>query len=207
MKVKTAEKRQNIIDIAAEIFRESGFEGTSMSAICARVGGSKATIYNYFPSKEALFFEIMFQSAETEFDAVLAALDPQAEDLVESLQRFGIQFLSFLYSPQIQGQRRLAISASGRSDLGRQMYERGVMRSERLIADFLQGAMERGKLRPADPLVAARHLASLLQAELLDRFLCQVLGELDPEEIEAVTGRAVAVFLAAYGADGGGELR
>lgn len=59
MKKKTETKSQAIVDIAAEVFREMGFQRASMSEICRRVGGSKATIYSYFPSKELLFFEVM----------------------------------------------------------------------------------------------------------------------------------------------------
>ena len=56
MRVKTEAKRQHIVDVAAQAFRELGFEGASMAEICARVGGSKATLYNYFASKEELLF-------------------------------------------------------------------------------------------------------------------------------------------------------
>lgn len=49
------------------------------------------------------------------------------------------------------------------------------------------------------PLVATRHLYSLLESELLDRFLFQLLGEVSSEEIKAATQRAVEVFMAAYG--------
>ena len=64
MKTKTESKRQAIIQAAAEVFREVGFERASMSDIRERIGGSKATLYNYFPSKEKLFFEVMHQAKE-----------------------------------------------------------------------------------------------------------------------------------------------
>ena len=66
MKTKTESKRQAILKAAAEVFREVGFERASMSDIRARIGGSKATLYNYFPSKEKLFFEVMYQAKELE---------------------------------------------------------------------------------------------------------------------------------------------
>ena len=45
MRMRTEEKKQEIIRIAAELFEQLGYERTSMSAIAARVGGSKATLY------------------------------------------------------------------------------------------------------------------------------------------------------------------
>ncbi len=56
MKTKTESKRQAILKAAADVFRDVGFERASMEEIRARIGGSKATLYNYFPSKEKLFF-------------------------------------------------------------------------------------------------------------------------------------------------------
>lgn len=82
MKKKTDARRQAILDVAAQAFQELGFERTSMSGICARVGGSKATLYNYFPSKEELFFEVIFLSVEAEFDAVHNAIDATTERAV-----------------------------------------------------------------------------------------------------------------------------
>lgn len=201
-KTRTDAKRQAILDVAEQVFAEFGFERASMSEICARVGGSKATLYNHFPSKEMLFFEVMEvmdQVTGAEFDAAHSAIDPSTEDMAESLRHFGESFLSFLYSPKMQSQRHLAIAEAGRTKLGRVVYERGVLRSQTLVAEFLGAAMRLGKLRQADPDVAARHLYGLLESELVDRFLFQLLGEVSAEEIRAVTGRAVEVFLAAYG--------
>lgn len=198
MKMKTEAKRQAILDVAAEAFRELGF-GVSMSEITARVGGSKATIYNYFSSKEELFCEVMFQGSEAEFEAVHRSIDLTKDDMHESLCYFGERFLTFLYSPDIMAHRHLAISESGRTELGRLMYERGVMRSQNLIAEFLREAMKLGKLRQADPVVATRHLCGLLESELLERFLLQLPQDVGPERIRAATGRAIDVFMAAYG--------
>ena len=54
MRVRTEEKRREIVRIARDLFHEHGFERTSMSMISEAVGGSKATLYGYFASKEQL---------------------------------------------------------------------------------------------------------------------------------------------------------
>lgn len=200
MAMKTEAKRQAILNVAAQTFQELGFKRTSMSEICTRVGGSKATLYNYFPSKEELFFEVITLSSEAELEAVHRAIDQSTEDIAESLRNFGESLLTFLYSPHIQLMRHLAISESSNTELGRLVYERGVLRSQNLVSDFLRAAMSLGKLRQADPVVATRHLHSLLESELLDRFLFQFASEVSTEEIKAVTARAINVFMAAYGA-------
>ena len=80
MRVKTQEKKQAILQVAAQAFRELGFEGTSMCEIRDRVGGSKATLYSYFPSKEDLFFEVIFSAIETDFESTHSYLNPATTD-------------------------------------------------------------------------------------------------------------------------------
>jgi AcrR family transcriptional regulator len=199
MKKKTDVKRQAILDVAAQVFREFGFKRALMSEICARLGGSKATLYNYFPSKEELFFEVVAASTEAEVEAVHHALSASNEDIAESLCHFGERLLTFLYSPPLQAQRHLAISESGRTELGRIVYERGVLRTQHLVTEFLQKAMSLGKLKQADPVLATKHLYSLLESELIDQFLFQQLGEISEKDIEGFASRAIGVFMAAYG--------
>jgi len=199
MRTKSEEKREVILRVAAEVFRETGFERASMSEICARVGGSKATLYNYFPSKNELFFEVMFRSNEAEFEATHDALDLTTEDIATSLRHFGERFLNLLYSEKVLSVRRLIVAESGRSQLGRLCFERGPRRSQAVVSEFLSNAMAQGKLRQADPLIAALHLRGLLESELLDRFFFQTDDLVSKEEIKAITNRAIDVFMAAYG--------
>jgi AcrR family transcriptional regulator len=199
MRTKSETKRQAILDIAAQLFGEAGFERASMSELCARVGGSKATLYNYFSSKEEIFFEIMFRSTQVEFEAVHSMLDPTTDDIREHLYAFGKRFLTLLYSPEIRSARRLIVAESGRSELGRLCYERGPQRSQKEVAAFLQSAMDKGRLRQADPLVAAHHLHGLLESEFSVRFLFQVDDNPSAEEIDGAARRAIDAFMAAYG--------
>ncbi|GFO59186.1 TetR family transcriptional regulator [Geomonas silvestris] len=198
MKQKTETKRQAIVDEAARLFRAVGYERASMAELCARVGGSKATIYNYFSSKEELFSEVMLKSTEDEFEALHASLDSAPDDIGEALRRFGEHFLGFLYSPEVQATRHLAISQSKHSELGRHIYQRGVLRSQNLIAQFLECSMSAGKLVQTNPEIATRHLVSLLESEFIDRFLFHLPGEVSKKQIKQGTARAVEVFLLAY---------
>lgn len=51
--------RQRIRREAAALFREKGFNGTSMSDLAAEVGMTKSSLYHHFPSKQALLSEII----------------------------------------------------------------------------------------------------------------------------------------------------
>lgn len=55
----TDRKRAAIVDAAIEAFLASGYDATSMDRIAAHAGVSKRTVYNHFPSKDALFVAIL----------------------------------------------------------------------------------------------------------------------------------------------------
>ncbi len=198
MKTKTEAKRQEILKAAGEVFREVGFERASMSQIRERIGGSKATLYNYFPSKEKLFFEVMYQAPELELDAILAGLDADSDDLRQELIRFGEKLLGVLYSPQGIAIRRLAIAEAGHSEIGKVCFERAMAPLEERVGEFLKKAMRRGLLRTAQPIAAAIHLLSLLDAEFLQRMLFGVVNSPKPEAIHAAVRRAVDAFISGY---------
>jgi AcrR family transcriptional regulator len=198
MKTKTESKRQAILKAAAEVFREVGFERASIEEIRARIGGSKATLYNYFPSKEKLFFEVMYQAKELELGAISSALNPDADDLEQELLHFGQSLVPALYSPEAIAMRRLAIAESGNSNIGKVVFEGTTVPMEKLVSEFLRKAMKRGALRTADPKTAAMHLLSLFESELLQRALLGVLDSVSPGAARVAVRRAVAVFLSGY---------
>jgi AcrR family transcriptional regulator len=198
MKTKTETKRQEILKAAAEVFQEVGFERASMSDIRARIGGSKATLYNYFPSKEKLFFEVMYRSTKLELGAITATLSSDADDLKKELLNFGQKLVAALYSPEAIAIRRLAIAELGHSDIGKVVFEGSTVPMEKQVAEFLKMAMKHGALRTADPNTAAMHLLSLLEAELLQRVLLGVMETVKPEAVKGVVRRAVEVFLSGY---------
>ncbi|AGZ43791.1 TetR/AcrR family transcriptional regulator [Actinoplanes friuliensis] len=72
--------RDEILSVAAEQFAHSGFKGTSLQDIAARVGCSKATLLYHFASKEAIFAEMLAPAARefAELSAGFAALDDRA---------------------------------------------------------------------------------------------------------------------------------
>ncbi len=199
MRKKTEAKRLAILEVAAQVFREYGFERATMTEICGRVGGSKATLYNYFASKDELFVEVMLEAIREQVEEDFRTLEAGIDDLPAALRRTGVTLLSSMYSPEHLAVRRLLVAESGRSDLGRLFYERGPRQGDLRMSGLLGMAMRRGQLREADPMVAAKQLRALLEAELVERFVFDLPGTLEIAEIKAVTGRAVDAFMAIYG--------
>src|SRR5580765_2094729 len=93
MRMRTEEKKQEIVRIAAELFEEFGYERASMSAIAARAGGSKATLYGYFASKEDLLRAVLDHDVNQQADRLLHEFLSE-KDLRSGLVRLGISYLS-----------------------------------------------------------------------------------------------------------------
>ena len=55
---KKLRQREALVDAAIRLFEERGIDGTSMDDIAEAVDVSRATVFNYFPYKEAILVEI-----------------------------------------------------------------------------------------------------------------------------------------------------
>lgn len=71
------EKQRVILDHAAQVFAEQGMEKASMSQIATVAQVSKALLYHYYPSKDALIFAIIMTHLEG-LDQAIADADDTA---------------------------------------------------------------------------------------------------------------------------------
>src|SRR5476651_2737174 len=195
MRVRTKAKRDAIVEAASEVFLELGFEGASMAQIATRVGGSKATLYGYFSSKEELFVEVMQGMAKRYFEPIFAALQKDHDDLRQALQQFGERTLAVICLETSIQARRAIIAQSGRSDIGLRFYEGGPKKGIAELADFLARRIERGELRSCNPHVAAHHLMALLDSETVTPLLLGVKKKPTAMFVRRAVARALDTFL------------
>src|SRR3954454_12879423 len=94
-----AELRAAILEAAAEVFFEQGYEGASIEAVIERVGGSKRAIYSHFGGKKELFAAIVTENSSR----ALAALSPaemRGRNLEDTLFSFGRKLLEVVMTPE-----------------------------------------------------------------------------------------------------------
>jgi AcrR family transcriptional regulator len=73
----SSQKREDILAAALRLVSKHGFHGASMAMIAAEAGSGAGTIYNYFPSKDALL-DALFRQIKIEFiQAMLAGISDQ----------------------------------------------------------------------------------------------------------------------------------
>ncbi|KAA8694665.1 TetR family transcriptional regulator [Pseudomonas caricapapayae] len=203
MKVRTEARREAIIDAAASVFLEMGYERASMNEVTKRMGGSKATIYSYFPSKEELFIAVVNRLATAHLaEAVseLATYDDTGTDTELDLRtlftRFGERMLMVLINDDSAlAVYRMVVAESGHSDIGMMFYDSGPRECLQTVTTLMTAAMQRGQLRKTDPHIAALQLTSLLTAETDIRLYQQAPERLGVEQIQKMVKRAVDTFM------------
>src|SRR3954470_24869987 len=73
------ERKQQLVDAAAELFADHGYAATRIQDICTRAGVAKGLFYWYFPTKQALFAELVRSMRLRLRKAQAAAMDPDAD--------------------------------------------------------------------------------------------------------------------------------
>ncbi|MBG6118870.1 MULTISPECIES: TetR/AcrR family transcriptional regulator [unclassified Sphingobium] len=192
------DRRDCILTVAERYFLEHGYAGTTMSGIAAALGGSKGTLWNHFPSKEELFSAVVDRVVTAYRMQLSQILDPCGL-LEPTLLRACRSLLDKVCSPQAIALHRLIYSEGGRfPELSRIFFELAPRHTRALLADFLEGAMNRGQIRRADPTDAARMLMAMTMGGSHQQLLMGQMREPRPEALQADVALAVNLFMRAY---------
>lgn len=146
---------ERLVQEAGALFARRGYAGTSMSDIAREVGVRKASLYNYYSSKEDLLLDLLERSLRAWTESCYldfeerdeATLESKLSTYLESVVRFARA------NPQAMALIRLA-TAQVPGDLREKVHERFASYEEEwhdeLVAMFQQ-ALEAEEIRPADP--------------------------------------------------------
>jgi AcrR family transcriptional regulator len=192
-----------MLDAAYELFLERGFEGTSVSDVVRRSGGSLATLYACFGSKEGLF-EAIVGEISAQILAPLDALELESRPIDQALRLFGERFLSLVMAPEALRWHRMCVTEGPKFPELRAAFVRtGPGHARERLAEFLAAQVKAGRLRVDDPLTAALHFFALVKSETHLAAVCGEPLEVSPAEITEQVRRAVDVFLHGYAGDPG----
>jgi TetR/AcrR family transcriptional regulator, mexJK operon transcriptional repressor len=194
------EKRAQILGGAADVFAADGYEGASMARIATVAAVSKGTLYNYFPSKAALFAAYVGDQCNRNLAHVFDGTDHEGEP-AEVLRGIGQRMMQMMLSPVGMTIYRVVISeASKFPDLAEAFFVAGPARALDFMAGWLAEETRRGRLTVSDPGFAAEQFFSMTQTVTVLRRRLGMLPELPPGEIDRVVNAAVTLFLNTYGA-------
>ena len=194
-----ADRRSRYLETALALFIEHGYHGVTMDTVVAAAGGSKATIYRHFASKQALFSAIV-----DDLQATLAAAPPP-QDVVDLPLADGLRILGRATATAALSERaivllRLAAGEHNRfPELSRLLFELAPGRSYERFHNYLEAKQARGEVTVPDVQIASEHFLAGLAGHLQLRMLLGV-GAPTPEDIDRRVEAAVGLFLRGYGA-------
>lgn len=193
-------KRRQVVEAAARLFMAQGYGATSMEAIAREAGVSKATLYAYFPGKDALFAAIVGAACAREAEGRPCCPRADEADLAGALVSLGEGYLSFLYREEVLAIQRVVMAEGPRfPELGRAFYESGPRRMIDWLAGWFAALQERGALRAGDPELAAEQFLSLLRPTAFLRHMLRLPPAPDAAEVARIAAAAADTFLRAWG--------
>jgi len=193
------QRTDRLLDIAAEVFLELGYEGTSTTLIAERAHASKQTFYARFPSKEKLFLAVVERELDKVFHRFQSMLLPEGS-VRETLLEFGKALLEVILSPRHVALVRIVhMEATRFPEIGRSFYKIGPSRGLKQLAGYFRELVDRGVLDIEDPDLAAEHLLDLVTSGILRNMLLQVDTTPSKRVKKHRVDVGVDVFLKAYG--------
>jgi AcrR family transcriptional regulator len=199
MKARTEARRTAIIQAAADLFLEMGYERASMNELTKRLGGSKATLYGYFHSKEELFVAVVQKYATSHLADAVSDLPHGADEALDFklvLTRFGENILRVLTNDGTAlAVHRMVLAEVGRSDIGSLFYEAGPSDCINALSTLMQEATARGEIRSEDFKISALQFLALVTAEIDVRLYQTSPPPLTLEQIREMVSRAVNMFM------------
>src|SRR5512139_419761 len=182
---------QKILEAATELFLKVGYEQTSIDAILLQSGGSKSTLYAYFPTKEDLFRAVI--------DSELgAALDINVNARAV-LTEFAVARQRIVLSTRHRSVLRLVVAERERfPDLAQIYWKRGPQRSSRQLVTYFEALRNREVLAIDDAEEAAEFFVGMLFQRWLRPLYYTDAPPPSELAIRTRAERVVARFWAAY---------
>lgn len=165
--------RRAILDAALDLFAEKGFFGTSLRDVATAVGVRESALYNYFPSKDALFDALIVTDHEEKTERLAALAEGPIADGRAALEQMALAMLANFALPRQQQLFRILMSdgirlaATGRINLLERLGNSG----RGPVHELLRRLVRAGTVRDADvttlvvafvsPLILWRHVRAI----------------------------------------------
>ena len=174
MQQRSEETRASILGAAQNLFAQSGFDATGVAEICQAAGVSKGAFYYHFPSKQALFLELLDQwlkGLDAQLNALRSSQQSAPELLINMTGVFPLVFSS------ADGRLQMFLEYWTQASRDPIIWEATIApyhRYQAYFASLIEDGISEGSLEPIDSQVAAQVIVSLAVGLLLQ-------GLLDPQ--------------------------
>jgi TetR/AcrR family transcriptional repressor of mexJK operon len=189
------QRKAKILAAATQLFLKVGYGETSIDAIVEKSGGSKATLYSFYPTKADLFRAVVDSIVTTNEGEELKSLD----NIRDTLVAFAEQRLGVAFAGKHRALTRLIIAERERfPDIARMYYEQGPLHSHIVLRDYFEILIDKGliDIRSADE--ASEFFRGMLMHQRYIEQLYLNASQPSAEEIGVRARHVVDRFIEAY---------
>ncbi len=195
---RSAERKGAILTAASEMFLELGYGAATIDEVIRRIGGSKRTVYHYFPGKEALFAAVI-DEVVGEIVRPLPDIDALSLGVRETLLLVAEQHMTTVLSERHIALIRLVAAESVRfPEIGRAYYEHGPARGHQKLERYFARQHRLRTLDVADARQAADYFWGMLLHHDTLRRLYNVVPPPDVKAVKVACAAVVDAFLARH---------
>jgi TetR/AcrR family transcriptional regulator, regulator of autoinduction and epiphytic fitness len=193
-----ANNRTAILEAAADLFLESGYDRTSLARVADRADVSKATLFKQFPTKAELFEATVLAAGNTSDSE---PLETPSGDFHAGLVRLGMAYAELLSRPRMADLIRAVIAESARfPELRQRTFDFGTLPVLRALRRYFQAADAQGTARVNDCDVAAAQFLGMIATVVFWPRLVHGNGSLTDEETLHTVDEAARTIVARYAA-------
>jgi len=145
---------REILERAARLIQESGYEATSMQEIAEACGLTKAGLYHHIKTKEALLLAIMHYGMDL-FDEMVLAKVGDIADPVARLRETMARNIALIIQGSSKEVTIILHEHQTLTGAARQEINTRKKRYVRFLEAAFREAIERGQIRAVDPTLAA----------------------------------------------------
>ena len=192
---RTKKRQQHILDTAAKLFLESGYDAVSLDDILERVGGSKTTLYSYYGGKEGLFAAVVEEICRNKLGP-LWAMDVREMTPKAGLRAIGKQLLRTLSDPEGTALFRTMIAEAHRfPQLAATFFAAGPETAVRVLRLAIENWQRKGLLRKGNPADFAVQFLGAIMRNFHSKNLLGLMKPLTEKQMEAWVSRGTDVIL------------
>jgi AcrR family transcriptional regulator len=167
--------RDRILEAAAELIGHGGLEALSMEGLATAAGVSRATVYRLFPTKAALFGEIVRHFSP--FEPLVRLLEEHGHRPPTEVIPLIARTFATVALPRVGVMRGVLLEATAVSHDAVRGVQPFMLDALGSLSGYLARNMEAGFIRPMHPLLAVQAILGPVAFHLLSRPLAQqVLG-------------------------------
>ena len=196
---KGKKRYELIVKTALELFLKNGYEKTSLSDIVAISGGSLASIYTFFESKEGLFKAII----EQEIDDFIKEIDEKIDlKISHSLEEFLTKFATIIFSivctkkSVLLSRTMISESSKNGGKLARVFLDQILNRIDLVLINFLERDEIKAQLNPKFPtkFVAKSFMQSVIGVYYYDALILNEEPKLSKKSVKNTLLCALSYF-------------